>query len=45
MSNIRQFPTHNDSRIEKAGDWIAAIERGLTEEEEQELGDPLQFIF
>lgn len=38
MSNIRQFPTHNDGRLEEAGDWIAAIERGLTEEEEQELG-------
>jgi len=38
MSNIREFPSSNERRLEEAGDWIAAIERGLTEEEEQELG-------
>ena len=38
MTNVCQFPTQIDRRLEKAGDWIAAVERGITEEEEQELG-------
>lgn len=39
MSNIREFPSSKDRRLEEASDWIAAIERGLTEEKEQELGN------
>jgi len=38
MSNISEFPSRKDRRLEEAGDWIAAIGRGLTEEDEQELG-------
>ena len=38
MSNISNFPSRKDQRLEHAGDWIAAIGRGITEEEEQELG-------
>ena len=38
MSNISEFPSRQDRRLEEAGDWIAAIGRGLTEEEEQALG-------
>lgn len=38
MSNISEFPSLKDRRLEEAGDWIAAIGRGLTEEEEQALG-------
>ncbi|MGB1352219.1 MAG: FecR family protein [Luminiphilus sp.] len=37
MSNIREFPSGEDRRLQEAGDWIAAIERGLTKEEESEL--------
>jgi len=37
MSNIREFPSAEDRRLQEAGDWIAAIERGLTKEEESEL--------
>lgn len=38
MSNISEFPSRKDRRLKEAGDWIAAIGRGLTEEEEQALG-------
>ena len=37
MSNIREFPSSKDRKLQEAADWIAAIERGLTGEEEQEL--------
>ena len=37
MSNIREFPSSKDRKLQEAADWIAAIERGLTREEEQEL--------
>ena len=37
MSNIREFSSSKDRKLQEAADWIAAIERGLTGEEEQEL--------
>lgn len=42
MNNIRSFPSRNDDRVEMAADWIAAIERGITEKEEAELGQWLR---
>ena len=38
MSNIRMFPQREDRPSKGAGDWIAAMERGLTKKEEEELG-------
>lgn len=38
MSNVTKFPQRSDRRTEVASGWIAAIERGLTEGEEKELG-------
>jgi len=37
MSNIRELLFSKDRKLQEAADWIAAIERGLTEEEEREL--------
>ena len=38
MSNIRMLPQREDRPIKAAGDWIAAMERGLSQKEEEELG-------
>ena len=38
MSNVTRFPQRRDHCTDVASSWIAAIERGLTEEEEKELG-------
>lgn len=39
MTNITPFPQNEDRRLAEASDWIAALERGLSEEEEQKLGE------
>ncbi len=38
MSNVRMFPQRQDATSRGAGDWIAAMERGLTQKEEEQLG-------
>ena len=38
MSNIRVFPQRQDRASRAAGDWIAAMGRGLTQKEEEQLG-------
>ena len=38
MSNIRMFPQRQDRANRGAGDWIAAMGRGLTQKEEEQLG-------
>lgn len=38
MNNVSEFPSRQDARPEEAGKWIAKLERGVSEEEEQELG-------
>lgn len=38
MSNISQFPSRDDRRIDQAAEWIARLGRGLSPAEEQELG-------
>ena len=38
MSNVRMFPQRQDATRRGAGDWIAAMERGLTQKEEEQLG-------
>ncbi len=39
MSNVSQFPSSQDVCVEEAGNWIARLGNGLTEQEELELGE------
>ncbi len=39
MSNVAQFPKRRDERLAEAADWIARLGNGLSEDEEQELGE------
>lgn len=39
MSNVTQFPQNESRRLVEASGWIAALERGLSEDEEQRLGE------
>lgn len=38
MSNVREFPLQHDVCVDEAGDWIAKLGDGLSEDQERELG-------